>query len=246
MMIAASPPDRVARQMTLPCWTEKHQRQLSERRVLLAGIGGIGGVIAEYLVLGGVGEVILVHEGPLSLPDLNRQTLMCHDGVGKSRVLLASERLRSLVPDCRIGTVDGKVSRSLAPRISSSDLVIDARTNFEERFLLNRMAAESGKSLIFSAMNGMEGMVAHLTPGRGACLQCVFPEGDPDWDPAGFPVLGAISGSIGAMAAVLALRILAGYGAESEGRLTVFEGMDLSTRSFWLSKNAACPACQGL
>ncbi|EQD36301.1 UBA/THIF-type NAD/FAD binding protein, partial [mine drainage metagenome] len=129
---------------------------------------------------------------------------MSFDGIGKSRVHLAADRLRRLVPDCRIEAVDAKVTKDLLPLLSSADIVIDARTNFEERFLLNRLSAVSEKSLIFSAMNGTEGMVAHLRPGRGACLECVFPEGDPEWDPLGFPVLGAISGTVGAMAAILA------------------------------------------
>ncbi|MEC4682244.1 MAG: ThiF family adenylyltransferase [Nitrospirota bacterium] len=237
---------RIARQMTLPGWSDSHQGRLEESRVFLAGIGGVGGVIAEYLVMGGVRDLVLVHEGPLCLSDLNRQTLMHHDGIGTSRVLLASQRLRSLVPDCRIESIDGKVSEAHSALVSSCGLVIDARTNFEERFLLNRLAARGSRPLIFAAMNGMEGVVAHLRPGRSACLECVFPEGDPEWDPLGFPVLGAISGTVGAMAAVLALRVLSGFGAESENRMTVFEGMDLSTRSFGLSRNRACPVCRDL
>jgi molybdopterin/thiamine biosynthesis adenylyltransferase len=237
---------RVSRQMTLPGWSDFHQGRLEESRVFLAGVGGIGGVIAEYLVMGGLRDLVLVHEGALCLPDLNRQTLMHHDGIGTSRVLLASQRLRSLVPDCRIQTIDAKLSATHAELVSSSNLVIDARTNFEERFLLNRLAALGGRPLIFAAMNGTEGMVAHLRPGRSACLECVFPEGDPDWDPLGFPVLGAISGTVGAMAAILALRVLSGFGAESENRMTVFEGMDLSTRFFGLSRNPECPVCRDL
>jgi molybdopterin/thiamine biosynthesis adenylyltransferase len=171
---------------------------------------------------------------------------MSFDGIGKSRVHLAANRLRSLVPDCHIEAFDTKVTNDLLPLLSSADIVIDARTNFEERFLLNRLSAVSEKSLIFSAMNGTEGMVAHLRPGRGACLECVFPEGDPEWDPLGFPVLGAISGTVGAMAAILAIRILSGYGSQSEDQMTLFEGMDLSTRSFSLVRHKACPFCQSL
>jgi len=237
---------RVARQMILPGWTGIHQARLSKSRVFLAGIGGIGGVVAEYLVMGGVRELTLVHEGDLCLPDLNRQTLMHFSGIGKSRVFMARDRLLSLVPDCRIEAVDGRISEIHRPLVSGADLVIDARTNFEERFLLNRLAASCGKSLVFAAMNGTEGLVAHLRPGKGACLECVFPEGDPEWDPLGFPVLGAISGTVGGMAAVLALRILSGYGSRAEGRMTVFEGMDLSTRTFSLSRNRACRFCQAL
>ena len=106
------------------------------------------------------------------------------------------------------------------------------------------MARKAGKPLVFAAMNGMEGMVVPLRPGHGPCLECLFPEGDPAWDPLGFPVLGAVSGAVGAMASVLAIRILSGYGGGPLSRMTVFEGMDLSTRSFRVQKNGRCAACR--
>ncbi len=233
-----------ARQMTLPGWTPDNQERLGKSRVFLAGIGGVGGVVAQYLAMAGVGELTLVHEGVLEIPDLNRQTLMELAGLGKSRVGLASERLARQVPTCRITAIDARVSGWMDPLAASADLLVDARTNFEERFLLARMARKAGKPLVFAAMNGMEGMVVPLRPGSGPCLECLFPEGDPAWDPLGFPVLGAVSGAVGAMASVLAIRILSGYGGVPLSRMTVFEGMDLSTRSFRILKNGRCAACR--
>ena len=148
---------RVARQMNLPGWSREHQDRLFKSRVFLAGIGGIGGVIAEYLVMGGVREITLVHEGELCLPDLNRQTLMSFDGIGKSRVHLASDRLRSLVPDCRIEAIDAKVTNDLLPLLSSADIVIDARTNFEERFLLNRLCLGKIPDFLGNEWHGRDG-----------------------------------------------------------------------------------------
>ncbi len=188
--------------------------------------------------------MLLAHAGDLELPDLNRQTLMERSGLGKSRVAQASERLSRQVPECRVIAIDSRISPWMESLVASSDLLIDARTNFEERFLLNRMARKAEKPLVFAAMNGMEGMVVPLRPGKGPCLECLFPEGDPEWDPLGFPVLGAISGAVGAMAAVLALRILSGYGKGTEDRMTVFEGMDLSTRTFRVMKSRNCGACR--
>ncbi len=235
---------RVSRQMGLPGWTPAHQERLESRRVFLAGVGGVGGIVAQYLAMGGVRELVLVHEGKLELPDLNRQTLMEVSGLGKSRVAQAASRIGRQVPECQVTAIDARVSPALSSLIASSDLVIDARTNFEERFLLNRLAKRASKPLIFSAMHGMEGIVAYLRPGKGACLECVFPEGDPEWDPLGFSVLGAISGTVGSLAAVLALRFLSGYDWEEEERMTVFEGMDLSTRSFALARNKGCCLCK--
>ncbi|MCL5284658.1 MAG: HesA/MoeB/ThiF family protein [Nitrospirae bacterium] len=232
------------RQMTLPGWTPEHQERLGKSRVFLAGVGGVGGVVAQYLAMAGVGELVLVHEGALEFPDLNRQTLMEMSGLGKSRAGLASERLSRQVPGCRITAIDARISPWMEPLAGSADLLVDARTNFEERFLLGSLARKLEKPLVFAAMNGMEGMVVPLRPGSGPCLECLFPEGDPAWDPLGFPVLGAISGAVGAMAAVLSIRILSGYGGSPDSRMTLFEGMDLSTRSYRIAKNGRCAACR--
>ncbi|MHB8368619.1 MAG: HesA/MoeB/ThiF family protein [Leptospirales bacterium] len=233
-----------ARQMTLPGWEETFQERLAKSTVFIAGVGGIGGVVAQYLAMGGVGEIVLVHDGPLELPDLNRQTLMDREGIGKSRVETAAGRIRSQIPECRIRTVDGRISPALSDLVRISDLLVDARTNFEERFLLNRMAREHKKPLLFAAMNGMEGLLALLRPGVGACLECIFPEGDPAWDPLGFPVLGSVSGTVGSLAATLAIRVLAGYGQKEGDRMLVFDGMDLSLRRLSLVRNRACAACK--
>lgn len=231
------------RQSTLPGWTQEHQTRLSESQVFLAGVGGVGGVVAQYLAMGGVGTLVLVHSGDLDLPDLNRQTLMERSGLGKSRVAQASTRLTRQVPECRVIAIDSRIEPWMESLVASSDLLIDARTNFEERFLLNRMARKTEKPLVFAAINGMEGMLVPLRPGNGPCLACLFPEGDPEWDPLGFPVLGAISGVVGAMAGVLALRILSGYGGGEMDRMTVFEGMDLSTRSLRVMRAPTCKVC---
>ena len=236
----------VERQMGLPGWSEMHQAKVSGAQVLVAGVGGVGGVVAQYLAMGGVGSLYLVHHGPLDWPDLNRQTLMERSGIGKSRVTIAAERLIRQVPECRILALDSRLDPWMESLVASSDLVVDARTNFEERFLLNKMAAKAKKPLVFAAMNGMEGLVLPMRPGQGACLRCLFAEGDPEWDPLGFPVLGAVSGAVGSMAAIVALRMLSGYGEDPEGAMTVFDGTDLSLRTVRVARRPDCPVCQAV
>ena len=199
-----------SRQMSLPGWTSLHQERLALSTVLVAGVGGIGGVVAQYLAMAGVRRLILVHSGPLDLPDLNRQTLMGFSAVGRSRVREAAGRLREQVPGLDIQTLDQPVDDRLIGIARTADLIVDARLSFPERFALNRIACEFSKRLVVGAVNGMEGFVLNVDPQVTACLRCVFPEGDPDWEPLGFPVLGAVSGLIGSMVALEALKISVG------------------------------------
>ncbi len=233
-----------ARQMTLPGWTPVHQDRLALSTVLVAGVGGIGGVVAQYLAMAGVKRLILVHSGKLELADLNRQTLMGFSAIGRSRVREAANRLQEQVPEVDIRTLDQPVDAQLTDIAGTADLLIDARLSFPERFALNRIACLKSKRLIVGAMNAMEGFVLNVDPKVTACLRCVFPEEDPDWEPLGFPVLGAVSGLIGAMVALEALRTLSGYGQPPVGgTMRFFDGTDSGFREYVVRRVSGCPDC---
>jgi len=66
----------------------------------------------------------------------------------------------------------------------------------------------------------------------------------PDWwDPKGFGVLGALSGSLGALTALEAVKVLIGYGTPLKGRLLVYDGEDMSFDTYEIHKRPDCPVC---
>ncbi|HDZ87420.1 MAG TPA: protein hesA, partial [Nitrospirae bacterium] len=67
--------DRYRRQLMLQGFDPACQRKLKESTVLVAGIGGLGGTAAVYLAIAGIGRMILVHPGNLTLSNMNRQIL---------------------------------------------------------------------------------------------------------------------------------------------------------------------------
>ena len=85
-------------QMWVPEFGEEGQEKLKGASVLISRIGGLGGVVAYELAAAGVGRLVLAHAGDVKPSDLNRQLLMTHDGLGKSRVESAARRLRELNP----------------------------------------------------------------------------------------------------------------------------------------------------
>ena len=74
-------------------FTPDHQQWLKKSTALVAGVGGLGGTAALYLAAAGIGRLVLVHAGNLTLSNMNRQILMKHSGIGKSRVLQAKARV---------------------------------------------------------------------------------------------------------------------------------------------------------
>ena len=106
--------ERYRRQLMLQGFTNDHQRWLRNSTALVAGVGGLGGTAALYLAAAGIGRLILVHAGNLTLSNMNRQVLMKHKGIGKSRVVQAKKTLQEINPDVEIETVDERITAPMS------------------------------------------------------------------------------------------------------------------------------------
>lgn len=235
--------ERYKRQMLHDGFTPEHQKRLRNSTVLLAGIGGIGGAIAYALAGAGVGRLILVHYGRLTQSNLNRQTLMREQSVGRSRVVEAKERLEEFSSFIAVEVHDIDITKEgMEPLIEGVDLIIDARHNFRERRVLNRTAVKHNIPLLFAAMDSLDIQVAFFDFKTTGCLDCLYPDDPPDWDPFGFPVFGAVSHAAGAMAATEAIKHLSGYG-KTAYRLTTMDLNASILRSYPLRQVNNCRTC---
>ena len=86
-MVELTPRDRekYRRQMMIPGFGEETQRRLKNSSALVTRAGGLGGPVALYLAMAGIGRLVVAHGGNVTWSNLNRQILMSHDWVGKPR-----------------------------------------------------------------------------------------------------------------------------------------------------------------
>ena len=235
-----------ARQLSLPGFGVAAQQRLAESTVLIAGIGGLGGATATYLAAAGVGRLVLFHPGRLERPDLNRQTLMTPSGLGQLRVDCAAEALHRHYPNVAVVAVPEPITADRTPPfLVQSDVVVDARHNFPERLLLNRLCVELEVPMVEAAMNGAEGQVSVVRPGQTACLACRYGDGDPGWEPLGFSVLGAVSGMVGCLAAIEAIKVVTGWGDPLEDQLLTFDLEHMIFQTLRTTRDPSCPVCAG-
>jgi molybdopterin/thiamine biosynthesis adenylyltransferase len=233
-------------QLWVPGFGEAGQRALKGASVLVTRVGGIGGTAACYLAAAGVGRLVLAHAGSIRHADLNRQILMTHAGLGSARVESAAHRLRDLNPRVAVDTVPENVSESNLERlVGSVDLVVDAAPLFRERFLLNAEAVRQRKPLVESAMYELEAQLTTIVPGRTPCLACLYPADPPGWQRR-FPVFGAVAGTVGSLAAMEAIKVLAGFGEPLLGRLLVCDLGTMTFRTVRVQRRPDCPVCGGL
>jgi molybdopterin/thiamine biosynthesis adenylyltransferase len=130
-----------------------------------------------------------------------------------------------------------------SPFLAQADVVVDARHNFPERLLLNRLCVQLGVPMVEAAMNGAEGQVSVVRPGETACLACRCGDGDPEWEPLAFPVLGAVSGTVGCLAAIEAIKVVTGWGEPLVDRLLTLDLERMIFQRLPITRDPDCPVC---
>ena len=230
-------------QTTIEGFGEVGQRRLKAASVMVSRIGGLGGLVAYELAAAGIGKLVLAHGGNVRPSDLNRQILMSHAALDSLRVDCAVRRLQELNPRLEIISLSENVNdTNAAELVGQVDVVIDCAPLFEERFFMNREAVRQGKPLVECAMFEMETHITSFKPGVTGCLQCLYPE-KPDYWRRRFPVFGAVSGMVGCLGAMEAIKIISGLGKPLYGRLLTCDLKSMKFNQVRLRPRLDCPVC---
>lgn len=233
-------------QMWVPGVGEAGQEKIKGASVLISRAGGLGGVVAYELAAAGIGKIVIAHAGSVKHSDLNRQLLMTYDWLGKPRAESAKRRLNELNPAVEVVAVNENVTRDNASElVGQVDIVIDCAPLFGERFLMNSESVKQNKPLIECAMYDLEAQITTFIPGETPCLSCLNPENPPAWNRE-FPVFGAVSGTVGCLAAMEAIKLITGIGTTLAGTLLLMDLRDMEFRRVKIFRNADCPVCAGV
>ena len=76
--------------------------KLSQSKVAVFGIGGVGSFVVEGLARAGIGNFILVDDDKVCLTNLNRQILATTSTVGKPKVEVAKQRILDINPKANV------------------------------------------------------------------------------------------------------------------------------------------------
>lgn len=227
-------------QMWTPGVGEEGQRKLKASAVLISRCGGVGGSVALELAAAGVGKLVIAHAGNIKPSDLNRQLLMNDAAIGTSRAESIATRLKQFNPHINVEVVAENVSESNAESlVSRVDYVASCAPLFPERFALNKACVQQGKALIDAAMFDFDIQLGVYAAAQGPCLRCVYPEAPPYWKRQ-FPVFGAVSATVGALAAAEIIKLITGVGTPLIG--TLLAG-DLRSMEFRRLKVGSAPDC---
>lgn len=83
---------------------ENSMKRLSEAKVAIFGIGGVGGYVAEALARTGVGSFVLIDDDKVCLTNINRQIIATTKTVGRDKVEVMRERILDINPKATVET----------------------------------------------------------------------------------------------------------------------------------------------
>ncbi|MEE0973344.1 MAG: HesA/MoeB/ThiF family protein [Paludibacteraceae bacterium] len=198
------------RQIALPQIGEQGQQKIQNASVLIVGVGGLGSPVALYLAAAGVGTLHLVDADVVSLSNLGRQILYNTTHLGKPKATVAKKVLQDLNPEIQVVPhnvfLDQENALSL---VEKADVVVDCCDNFATRYLLHDVCKQTGKPLVYGAIEGFEGLLTVFTTESSFTLQQLFDSATLTPSKA---VMGVTPGVLGTLQANEVLKIIANYG----------------------------------
>jgi adenylyltransferase/sulfurtransferase len=238
--------DRYARHIILKEIGGEGQQRLLAGHVAVIGAGGLGSPLIQYLAAAGVGRLTLIDDDVVSLSNLQRQTLFGTGDVGKSKVDVAQAAVARLNPDVEIiSRAERLTAHNAASILQGADIVVDGCDNFATRLAVADAALALHIPLVSAAVGQFEGQLAVYRgwEANRPCYRC-FVGADPDRPEASCAeqgVLGALTGVLGSLAAMEAIRALTGFGEDSAGKLLIVDALSLRFRTILLPKDPGCP-----
>jgi len=237
--------ERYARHIILREIGGAGQMRLLQSHIGVVGAGGIGAPLIQYLAAAGVGQISVFDDDVVSLSNLQRQVLYTTGDVGRTKVTVTQEAVARLNPDVALNAVAARLtSKNAADLLRSINVVVDGCDNFGTRLLVSDVCQAERIPLVSAAVGSFEGQLAVYRGWEAdkPCYRCLVGD-DPDRPEiscADQGVLGALTGVIGSMAAIEAIRALVPFGADPAGKLLLIDALSFRFRTLTVPKDGGC------
>ncbi len=240
---------RYQRQVAISTIGEEGQSQLMSSRVLMIGCGGLGSIVAPYLVGAGVGSLVIVDDDSVSISNLHRQLVYRSSDLGQNKAKAMKFQLENINNNVQVRAIDYRLGEEqLSLEVMMVDVVVDCSDNFATRQLINQICFRHKKSLVSGAAIGLDGQFATYDYQENSpCYRCIYPEEvKQNISCSSLGILGPVVGLIGSLQALEVIKELIPALSESDKKhrqLLVFDGKTLSLKKYVIQKDPDCPVC---
>lgn len=201
--------------------------------MLVVGAGGLGSPVIAYLAGAGVGTLGIVDHDAVSVSNLQRQII--HTQIGLNKAQSAAQFARGLNPHVHVVVHPERLEASNGQALLDGyDLVLDGTDNLTTRRVVAQAATRLGMPLVSGAVSMFDGQVTVFAP-SGPTFDAIYPaEADdsdlPSCEATG--ILGPLTGVIGTLMAMEAIKLITGIGTPLIGRVLTYDGKDARFSEF--------------
>jgi molybdopterin/thiamine biosynthesis adenylyltransferase len=227
MTLSPDETKRYARHLVLKDLGGAGQQKLKAAKVAVVGAGGLGSPAIAYLAAAGVGTIAVIDDDVVALSNLQRQVMHRSEDVGVSKTISAARFIGALNEHVNVVLYQERlVAGNASALLNGMDVVLDGSDSFETRRDVAGAAEKLGIAVVSGAVSTLDGQVTVFAPG-GPLFADLYPDAPdeselPSCEVVG--VLGPVTGVIGTLMAMEAIKLIAGIGEPLIGRLLVYDG----------------------
>ena len=132
--------------------------KIKNLKVLIIGVGGVGGYAAESLARCGVSNITIVDYDRIDITNINRQIIALHSTIGKKKVDVLSTRIKDINPNCQVKTYDLFIDSNNIQLIFDADYdyILDCCDTIKSKELIIREAVKRKIKIISSMGAGFK------------------------------------------------------------------------------------------
>ncbi len=216
------------------------QLKLKNAKVLVAGAGGLGSPVLQYLTAAGIGTIGISDNDIVDISNIARQVMFAKSEIGMQKAIIAAKRLEKLNPNVQVNihNIFLKDDRVLKI-IDDYDIVVDATDNIQARYLLNDACIIKNKVLVHASLYKFQGMVSVFNYQNGPSYRCLFPfppRSEKLLESAGTGIIGALVGIVGSIQASEVIKIITGIGEVLSGKVLVYNLLKHTSHKYELKR----------
>ena len=189
-------------------FSEKNLDKLSNTKIGIVGMGGIGCPLSQYLVNSGIRNLTLIDGDLIEKSNLNRQILFNTNDIGKKKVIVAKEKLKKINSNCNINIIEEKINSENLISLYNCKIIVDATDDWKTSKLLNEYCVKKSINYLYSSVIKHDIQVILFdNNSHHICLNCIFPNND-DVDLPRCETVGISGISAGLAGLIIAQKII--------------------------------------
>lgn len=240
--------DFYSRQVLIPSIGEHGQKKLENKSILIVGAGGLGSAVITYLIRAGIGKIGICEYDTVEISNLHRQILYSLKDIGKKKSYILKEKLKHINPFIKVEIYQKLLSiKNVRFFFKKYDLILDCTDNFSTKFLINDASFFYKKPIIRASVHHFFGQLeVYNSIWKSACIRCLwatFPDDKKIGSCSQNGIIGAVTGVIGSMQALTAIKYLLNIGENLKNKITMIDLLNINYNKLKTIKNNKCILC---